>query len=82
MVSEWEKTDWNCLYSIFAFSLFWEKVVFVLGSLRGETPCVSCLAFFINEKSFFEENPGFFSAVSSPSSLKTIYSGDSCCKPS
>ena len=66
----WEKTDWNCLLRIFAFSLFSEEVVFVLGSLRGETPCVSCLAFFIREKSFFEIDPDFFWILSSPPSLK------------
>ena len=44
--------------------------MFVLGSLRGETPCVSCLAFFIREKSFFEIDPDFFLILSSPPSLK------------
>ena len=34
-----------------------EEVWFVRGSFRGETPCASCLAFLISEKSFLGTNP-------------------------
>ena len=38
--------------------------MFVLGSLTVETPCASCLAFFISEKSFFGAKVDVLSAVS------------------
>ena len=42
----------------------------MLGSLRSEIPCASCLAFLMSEKSFFDTNPELFPAVSFPSSLR------------
>ena len=76
----WEKTDWNCLLRILAFSLFREEVVFVLGSLRAETPCVSCLAFFIRENSLFEIDPDFFDNYHPLPLSNRVYFGCSCYK--
>ena len=38
--------------------------------LWSASPCASCLAFLMNEKSFFDTNPELFPAVSFPSSLR------------
>ena len=59
---------------MFAFSLFMEEVWFVRGSFRGETPCASCLAFLISEKSFLGTNPESFPVVSLPSSVSPRHS--------
>ena len=47
----------------------------MLGSLRGEIPCASCLAFFMSENSFFDVKPELLSAVSFPSSFKVVMAG-------
>ena len=53
----------------------------MLGSLRGETPYASCLAFLMSEKSFFDTKPELFPAVSFPSHSDQVCFGGNYCRP-